>query len=117
MRRTIYITILIALLLSLVFAIPVAAAPARADRGAWAVGVAYAVNDTVTYSGCTYKVLQAHTSQADWTPPATPALFQQVSCGGPTATLTRTPTAGGPTPTRTRTPTAGPSLTPSRTPT
>jgi chitinase len=52
-------------------------------------------------------VLQAHTSQADWTPPATPALFQQLSCGGPTATFTRTNTPAGPTATFTRTNTPG----------
>lgn len=110
---------IICLLLSMVFtASVVSAAPARADRGAWAVGVAYAVNDTVTYGGCTYKVIQAHTSQADWTPPAVPALFTQLSCGGATATFTRTPTASGPTATRTRTPTAGgPTATKTRTPT
>lgn len=127
MRRITYITLVICVLLSLVVVATVSAAPARADRGAWAVGVAYAVNDTVTYGGCTYKVLQAHTSQADWTPPAVPALFQQLSCGGgptatftrtntpsgPTATFTRTPTAGGPTATKTRTPTLGPTSPPS----
>jgi hypothetical protein len=124
MRRLMYLTLVLSVLLSLVFVATVSAAPARADRGAWAVGVAYAVNDTVTYGGCTYKVLQAHTSQADWTPPATPALFQQISCGGPTATKTntqpagptatrtRTPTPGGPTPTRTKTPTTGPTTPP-----
>lgn len=45
--------------------------------GAWAVGVAYKVNDIVTYNGSTYKCLQAHTSQATWTPPAVPALWQK----------------------------------------
>lgn len=42
----------------------------------WAVGVAYKVNDIVTYLGLTYKCLQAHTSQAGWFPSAVPALWQ-----------------------------------------
>lgn len=44
--------------------------------GEWAVGVAYSVNDMVTYLGNSYKCLQAHTSQAGWTPAAVPALWQ-----------------------------------------
>jgi len=117
------------------------AAPARADRGPWAANTAYAVNDTVTYGGCTYKVLQAHTSQVGWEPPTTPALFQQLSCGGPsntpsptnaltktntplaitntlTRTATKTSTVSGPSPTGTmtatlaRSPTVGASNTP-----
>lgn len=36
----------------------------------WAVGVAYAVNDEVTYQGATYRCLQAHTSIATWYPSA-----------------------------------------------
>ena len=46
---------------------------------AWAVGKAYAVSDRVQYSGTLYKCVQAHTSQADWTPDATPALWVAVS--------------------------------------
>jgi len=110
MRRLTYLTLIVALLASLVLVAAVSAAPARADRGAWAVGVAYAVNDTVTYGGSTYKCLQGHTSQADWTPPAVPALWQLQGSAGPTST--RTPTPGGPTPTRTRTPTSAPTLPP-----
>ena len=47
----------------------------------WAVGKSYSVGEFVTYgenSVCDpqlYKVAQAHTSQADWTPNATPALY------------------------------------------
>ena len=47
----------------------------------WAVGKAYAVGDFLTYgeNGVgdpqLYKVAQAHTSQADWTPDKTPAMF------------------------------------------
>jgi hypothetical protein len=116
MRRTIHLTLLIAFLFSLIIVFPAAAAPARADRGAWAPNVAYAVNDTVTYAGSSYKCLQAHTSIVTWEPTNTPALWQLLGSAGPTATRTKT-AIPGPTATRTRTPTAGPSLTPSRTPT
>ena len=39
--------------------------------------VAYKINDLVIYvpNGFTYKCIQAHTSQAAWTPPAVPALW------------------------------------------
>jgi hypothetical protein len=47
-----------------------------ATSSAWTVGVAYKVNDIVTYQTKTYKCLQAHTSQAGWTPVAVPALWQ-----------------------------------------
>ena len=42
---------------------------------AWVVGKAYEVNDRTQYNGTLYKCVQAHTSQADWTPDAVPALF------------------------------------------
>lgn len=47
----------------------------------WTVGKSYTVGEFVTYgeNGVgdpqLYKVVQAHTSQADWTPDATPALY------------------------------------------
>ena len=46
---------------------------------AWVVGKAYAVNDRAQYNGTLYKCIQAHTSQSDWTPSATPALWKIVS--------------------------------------
>lgn len=46
---------------------------------AWAVSKAYAIGDRVKYNGTLYKCVQAHTSQADWTPDATPALWVVVS--------------------------------------
>ena len=49
---------------------------------AWAVGVAYAKDERVQYDGKLYKVVQAHTSQADWTPDAVPALFTEVAKPG-----------------------------------
>jgi len=116
MRRLTYLTVVIAFLLSLVLALPASAAPARADRGAWAPNVAYAVNDTVTYGGCTYKVIQAHTSLTGWEPPVVPALFSVVSCGGTaTNSPTGTMTPVGPTATRTNTP-VGPTATRTNTP-
>lgn len=45
---------------------------------AWSAdGVAYKVGDRVYYAATSrlYKVITAHTSQASWTPDATPALF------------------------------------------
>ena len=41
----------------------------------WAIGRAYAVGDRVQHGGILYKCVQAHTSQADWTPDAVPALY------------------------------------------
>lgn len=41
----------------------------------WVVGKAYAVNDRAQYNGTLYKCVQAHTSQENWTPDATPALW------------------------------------------
>jgi hypothetical protein len=106
-------------ILSLLFILPlvnVSAAPAHADRGPWAPNTAYAVNDTATYGGSTYKCLQAHTSLTGWEPPNTPALWQMVTGSAPTATKTRTPTTGALTVTRTNTP-AGSLYTATRTPT
>ncbi|KOP69328.1 fibronectin [Bacillus sp. FJAT-18019] len=53
-----------------------------ADRGPWAPNVSYAANDTATYSGKTYKVIQPHTSLTGWEPPNVPALWQLVQGGG-----------------------------------
>ena len=46
---------------------------------AWVVGKAYAVNDRAQYNSTLYKCVQAHTSQSDWMPSATPALWKTVS--------------------------------------
>ena len=45
----------------------------------WVVGKAYTVNDRAQYNGTLYKCVQAHTSQSDWMPSATPALWKTVS--------------------------------------
>lgn len=46
---------------------------------AWASGKSYATGDRVQYGGTLYKCVQAHTSQADWIPNATAALWAAVS--------------------------------------
>lgn len=48
----------------------------------WAVGVQYDINDKVRHNGKLYKVVQAHTSQVDWTPDVTPALFTEIAKPG-----------------------------------
>lgn len=51
---------------------------------AWVVGKAYAVGEFVTYGENAvgdpqlYKVVQAHTSQADWTPDVTASLYDAI---------------------------------------
>lgn len=51
---------------------------------AYEIGKAYAVNEMLTYGvnevgdPQLYRVVQAHTSQADWTPDATPALYTPI---------------------------------------
>lgn len=44
----------------------------------WEVGVEYKVDYKVRYNDVVYKVLQAHTSQADWTPDVAVSLFVKV---------------------------------------
>lgn len=45
----------------------------------WEIGKAYSVDDRVRHGEYLYRVVQAHTSQADWTPDSTPALWVKVS--------------------------------------
>jgi predicted chitinase/chitodextrinase len=124
-RRLIYFGLVLGLILTLVTMLASTRSARAAARGPWAPNVSYAVNDTVTYGGQTYKCLQAHTSITTWEPPNVPALWQPVAAGPtntPSRTPTRTPTANGPTRTPSRTPTrtptsVGPTQTPSRTPT
>ena len=44
-------------------------------------GVGYTAGDRVKYNGKLYKCLQAHTSQADWTPEAAPSLWAEILAG------------------------------------
>lgn len=46
--------------------------------GTWAVGIAYSVDDEVSYEGSNYICIQAHTSQAGWEPPNVPALWSLI---------------------------------------
>lgn len=49
---------------------------------AWQTGKAYAVDERIRYADKLYRVVQAHTSQSDWTPDKTPALFAEVAKPG-----------------------------------
>ena len=51
--------------------------PEQPATPAWAEGVAYKVGDIVTFNGATYTCLQAHGSQAGWTPAAVPSLWNK----------------------------------------
>ena len=45
----------------------------------WVVGIAVAKDSRYQYEGKLYKCVQAHTTQADWTPDIAPALWVMVS--------------------------------------
>ena len=45
----------------------------------WRTGFSYSIGDKVQYNTKVYKCVQAHTSQADWTPDITPALWTHTS--------------------------------------
>ena len=45
----------------------------------WEAGKSYAADARIRYGDFLYRVVQAHTSQADWPPDQTPALFVKVS--------------------------------------
>jgi hypothetical protein len=45
----------------------------------WAYPIAYTAGQIRRYNGTLYKCVQAHTSQADWTPPAAPSLWSLTS--------------------------------------
>ena len=45
---------------------------------AWKVGIEYKTDDRVRYLDVLYKVLQNHTSQADWTPDVAVSLYARV---------------------------------------
>lgn len=48
----------------------------------WSVGTDYTVDERIQYSDKLYRCVQSHTSQADWTPDATPALWTEVAKPG-----------------------------------
>ena len=45
----------------------------------WKADTQYKKDDRIRYNGILYKVLQDHTSQADWTPDITPSLYVEVA--------------------------------------
>ena len=49
--------------------------PPAPSVSAWSVGVDVSVGEKYSYDGTVYTVVQAHRTQADWTPPAVPALW------------------------------------------
>lgn len=48
----------------------------------WATDTEYTTDERVSYADKLYRCVQAHTSQADWTPPTTPALWTEVAKPG-----------------------------------
>lgn len=50
----------------------------REDAPAWAPGLPVHAGDIVAHDGALYRVVQAHTTQAGWEPPAVPALFTRI---------------------------------------
>lgn len=44
----------------------------------WEIGRTYAIGERIYYNGVLYSVLEAHTSQSDWTPDISPSLFAEV---------------------------------------
>jgi hypothetical protein len=51
----------------------------------WIVGEKVDVGTRRKFDGKVYEAVQAHATQADWTPPATPALWREVIITPPTA--------------------------------
>lgn len=45
----------------------------------WEVGIDYAVDDVRRHNDKLFRCLQAHTSQADWTPDVVPALWVEIA--------------------------------------
>lgn len=48
----------------------------------WGSGLAVKIGDLYQFGGTLYEVIQAHTTQADWTPDATPALWKSKTPAG-----------------------------------
>ncbi|NMO18445.1 glycosyl hydrolase [Pyxidicoccus fallax] len=104
MRRSSWAWGLIATALSITGCNPDVTAPEGAESShqqaslaaAWAPGVFYPVGARVSYSGRDYECRQAHTSQADWTPTAVPALWLDLgpSSGGEPDAGSGNPDAG-----------------------
>lgn len=52
--------------------------PEPGDHPEWAAGVAYKIDDIVTYGGQVYRVIQAHTSAAHWPPDQVASLYSSI---------------------------------------
>jgi hypothetical protein len=48
----------------------------------WKPDTAYSVDERIRYGEKLYRCVQAHTSQSDWTPDVTPALWTEVAKPG-----------------------------------
>lgn len=48
----------------------------------WAGGLAVAEGALLSYEGAVYRVIQPHTTQADWHPDAVPALYRRIGAVG-----------------------------------
>lgn len=48
----------------------------------WQIDTAYTVDERIRYSDKLYRCVQAHTSQSNWTPDATPNLWTEVALPG-----------------------------------
>ena len=48
----------------------------------YVVNTPYSVGETFVYNGQLYEVIQAHTSQSDWNPETTPALYKKAVLAG-----------------------------------
>ena len=51
----------------------------------WRASKSYTVGERIRYNSILYKVLQAHTSQEDWTPDVAVSLFTKVLISDPSA--------------------------------
>ena len=49
---------------------------------AWVADIAYAADERIRYDGKLYRCVQSHTSQTEWTPDQTPALWTEVALPG-----------------------------------
>jgi len=59
------------------------------DLPAWQSGQSYAIDEVVSYSGQLWRVIQAHTSQIDWTPVVAVSLFTETWPSGVAPTWTQ----------------------------
>lgn len=51
----------------------------------WAAGQAVVIGDLRAYNGATWRCIQGHTTQSDWSPPVVPALWTMLPLPGASA--------------------------------